>query len=129
MKKIIGILLIAFMTLSVNAAPSWQVYATLLHSEDYLQLVSSQSKRYAQSVILSIPTPSSAQEIAIYNAAHDVLSAKWDSPIIMRIAGFITNDTYLTNLSDWQAIGEDINTALGNSCGSYTVFACISGIY
>ena len=131
MKKIIGILLVAFLlsTTTVKAAPSWQSYVTLLNSEEYLKLVDYQSKFYAKDVIGSLPTPSTSQEIAIYNAAHDVLSVKWDSPMIRKIAGYVTNDTYLTNISDWQQIGGDILTALQGGCGSYTVFACIFGVY
>lgn len=125
---IIGLLLCANVSM-IEAAPSWQTYAEKLQSDQYLQLVASQSKKVAKDIIVAQPAPNTDQEIKIYNYAHDVLAAKWDSKIIYEIASFVTNEAYLTNLSDWQSIGEDIITALYTSCGNYTVFACIGKVY
>lgn len=116
MKKLI-LLLLVVLSLSVKAAPSYQAYANLLQSETYLQLVSSQAKWYAREVINNTPTPGTSQEIAIYQFAHDVLSAKWNSPTIYKIASYVTNETYMGNLSDWQQMGGDILTALQGVSG------------
>ncbi len=102
MKKLLFTLLL-MTSLSIKAAPQWNIYDNLLSSPSFIEQVEYSAKFYARTVLETIVVPSTAAEIKRYNWCQDVISAKANSVIIYRIASFVTNDTYINNL-DQQSI-------------------------
>ena len=127
MKKILSIIVILLVTISSYSASLLQ-YQTLLNSQSYLEQVEITAKWYAKDILISLPNPSTAEEIKRYNWAQDVISSKWNSIVIFRIASFMANDVYLPNPSDPSQIYSDLLTNYSANPSGYTVFDIIGRV-
>ena len=114
MKKLIFslLLMVSFVGFS---APQYSTYKQLLQSRTYVENVKYISSRVANQILLAQPTPTTPQEIARYNYAHDILNADWNSKVIFHIASFVCNENYLTDLNNYNQIEYEIENSIINN--------------
>lgn len=127
MKKL---LLATLLLISIigKSAPQFNIYDNLLSSPSFLEEVEITAKIYAKDILISLPNPSTPEEIRRYNWCQDVLASKSNSVVIYRIASFVYNDNYLSNPSSPTDIYDNLLNAYQQNPNGYTVFDIIGKV-
>lgn len=123
MRKIVLVIALAISSLMVVAAPPFNSYTALKTSEQYNLTAKTQFDYHCVNVINNIGIPSNTLDEKRVKYARAVLASNIESRLFKQALNYLTNDTYITNLSDWFQIENELYNNFANQ------FDLIFGIY